>query len=271
MNHVLTQRPYGAGLAVDIASINSRAPWLVPTRMLRWLTHMNTTLFTSVGEAMAARAALDATPAITAHSRAALSCGDGVMVDGAGPRSLEWSHANGDLRARRDASPEHAEYFPIGAIRRAVEAKAVPAFVLEEVSAGQAHRIARDMDGLVGAMREGVVAVALRRGCDNAALGVIACARPVNPQADDGLTLEIRGVATLGGEPGIAQRLMRQVCRVAATQGYRRLVVRGVTARNLPASLLESGWDRFCIGDVESRVEAGAWWVKVLRVSEVGA
>lgn len=271
MSHAVAQVRGGVGLAVDIASLNSRAFWLVPVRVLRAARHLPATIFGSFSDALAARAAVDPAPPIAQHPALALRRDDAVEVDGAGPGTLAWIHANGDVRVRLAAAPELAEYYPIAAIRRAVEKPRRAPFVFEELQAGQAHREMRALGADLGGLRDGVLALSMRRGCDDAVIGVIACARPSRRQIDDGLTLEIRGVATAGDERIAAQRLLTGAGRRAAAQGYRRLVVRGSVAGQLGRALEAAGWDRVGYGCDAGASGAAGWWVKVLRVAEQGA
>jgi hypothetical protein len=266
MSHAVAQVRGGVGLAVDIASLNSRAFWLVPVRVLRTALHLPPTIFGTFREALAARAAVDPAPPIAEHPMLALRRDDVVEVEGAGSGTLAWIHANGDVRVRLAAAPEHAEYYPISALRRAVEKPRRAAFVFEDLQPGQAHRMMRALDVELGGPRESPLALQMRRGRDDALLGVIACARPSRRQIDDGLTLEIRGVATAGTEPRSAEKLLARAGRRAAEQGYRRLVVLGSVARQLGPALDSAGWDRLA-----GAAGAAGWWVKVLRVSELGA
>lgn len=272
MNHVLTHpSPVGAGLAVDIASLNSRVYWLVPVRLAHAVLKLPSTVFTSFREAVAARASLDAAPPIEQLDKGALRVGEPVAVDGVGAGRLAWIHTNGDVRVSFDTAPEHAEYYPIAAIRRAVHASPAARFAIEEISAGRAHALARALGGQVAGLRDGTLALALRRNSDDAVLGVIACARPLTRAIDDGLTLEIRGVALATESTKDVRRLLGQIGRLAAERGYTRLAVRGLAARQLEAALEASGWDRLRLGHVAERGGASSWWTKVLRASELPA
>jgi hypothetical protein len=252
MSQALSQRPFGFGLNVDIASVNSRVYWHVPVRLARTIVQLPARWFTRFDDAIAARAAIDPSPAITSHPTAQLQCGDLVDVDGAAG-TLAWIHDNGDVRVRLAEAPEHAEYYPIAAIRRAVQT-GKPKAVWDEVGAAAAHRAARDLGGRLATLRDGAISLVLRER-SGPAVGVIACARPVRPALDDGLTLEVRGI--VAGEDGATgARMLRQMSQLASVRGYRRLVLRD------RSGAMADGWT-----SMNSMGHRG-WWCRVLSVAE---
>lgn len=77
--------------------------------------------------------------------------------------------------------------------------------------------------------------------------GVGIAARPVARQIDDGLTMEIKRVAT-DGTPNVCSMIYGALCRAAKEIGFREAIT--YTLMSEPgSSLLASGFERVCTTD----------------------
>ncbi len=270
-------------LAVDIASASSRIFWLVRNALAgaAEALPLPSAVFTRFGDAVAARERLDSTPPLAEHPEGFCRLNDDVIVDGVGPGTVKWIHPSGDVRVELARQPGSAEYYPIAAIRRAVATR--PRFEHEVVPVGlrEANEAVERLHRKLGQVQGHKFALGLRRGVDEALVGVAVCARPVARHLDDGLTAEVRRVAVDPSVVNGCTKLLGAVAKAASAMGYRRLVTYTSEDEN-GSSLYAAGWDPIGKsagghwgskdrprrrGDDEGRKVV---WVKVLRGDDRG-
>ena len=265
MSSIIAAGPkVGGGILVDIASVSSRIFWLVANSVGQAPQGLNLPggLFMSFAAAMRARSLIDSSPPLEQHPQGAVELGQPVVVDGVGRGRIAWIHPSGDVRVEMDREPGSAHYYPIAAVRRAVNAGSLAGFEIIPMGLTAANQEIERLHRRLGPVQGYKFGVGLRRRDDGRIAGVAVCARPVAKHLDDGLTAEVRRVAVDPSVINGCTKLLGAVARTAGGMGYRQLYTY-VAKDQHGASLKAAGWE--CLGESK-----GGHWGSKSRPRDLG-